>query len=57
VAADQENLDGPGRTIAKHDESGSRDRRHRRRFDGHEVVCHDDRAAVIRFAEARVDER
>jgi hypothetical protein len=38
VAADQENLERAGWTIAQDDEGGSRDRRHRRRFDGHEVV-------------------
>src|SRR5262245_52727686 len=38
VPADQENLEGAGGTIAKHDDGGSRDRRHRRRFDGHGVV-------------------
>jgi hypothetical protein len=38
VPADQENLEGAGGTIAKDDDGGSRDRCHRRRFDGHNLV-------------------
>ena len=38
VSADQQDFEGAGGTIAKEDERGGRDRRHRRRFDGHGLV-------------------
>ena len=55
MAADQENVERARGAITKQHERGSRHRRRRRRFDGHEVVCHDDRGAVIRFV--TVEER
>jgi hypothetical protein len=38
VTADQQDLEGAGGPIAKENERGSRDWRHRRRFDGHRLV-------------------
>ena len=51
MTPDQENLEPVRAAITKQDERRCRDRRHRRRFDGHAVVCHDDAAAVIHFVE------
>ncbi|PYN47959.1 MAG: hypothetical protein DME00_14180 [Candidatus Rokuibacteriota bacterium] len=51
VTADQQDLERAGGATAEENKGRGRDRRHRRRFDGHDLVCHDDAAAVIHFME------
>src|SRR5438067_4352567 len=53
VPANQQNFERTRRATSEKDEGGGRDRRHRRGFDGHEAVCHDDAAAVMHFVEDR----
>jgi hypothetical protein len=38
VTPDQQDFEGAGDAIAEENERGGRDWRHRRRFDGHELV-------------------
>jgi hypothetical protein len=53
VTPDQEDVVPAVEAIAEQHQRGGRDRSRRRRFDGHEPVCHDVAAAVMCFVVMR----